>query len=254
MKSPLFPPWSQPHNPLPVEPTFDEFVAMFGGEKVSAVLPRSPHFENADYFLERRSLVAELKSVETEFGGSKAFMRRFDEIMADLLCAHPAWRPQLFGGEPIPKEFLQRIIRLYRPPLGRILKKANSQIKETKKQFNLTNSHGALFIVNDRFLELPPDTVRSLIASILAHSYSSVDCFVYLTLNTYVEVPGSDYANLLWVPCYAERAPDSLVAQVNRIGKAWLDFLDKKIGPFEYREEVKDDTFIRGARAIRIPT
>ncbi len=253
MRSPLFPPWSQPHDPLPVEATFDEFVVSTGGEKVSELLPKSPEFPNADYFLEQRTLVAELKSVETEFGGNKAFMAGFDGIMKDLLKADPTWRPQLFGGKPIPKEFLARIIRLYRPPLGRILKKANRQIKETKTQFNLGRSHGVLFIVNDHFLELPPDTVRALVASILTHSYSSVDCFVYLTLNTYVEVPSSEYANLLWVPCYAERAPDSLVNQINRVGKAWFDFLEKKVGPFDFRVEVRDDAFIKGARAIRIP-
>ncbi len=239
---------------MPVEATFDEFVASFGGEKIATLLPKSPQFANADYLLQQRTLVVELKSVETEFGGSKAFMAGFDKVMRDVLKADPTWRPQLFGGKLIPREFLPRIIRLYRPPLARILKKANAQIKETKKHFGLDASHGVLFIVNDRFLELPPDTVRALLANILTHSYSSIDCFVYLTLNTYVEVPKSEYANLLWVPCYAEKAPDSLVHQINGVSRAWLDFLDKKIGPFDMREEVKDDNFVKGARAIRIPT
>jgi len=253
MKSPLFPSWSQPINFLPVEATFDEFVASFGGEKIATRLPKSPPFSNADYFLLRRTLVVELKSIETEFGGSRAFMAGFDETMRDVLKADPTWRPQLFGGKPIPKEFLPKIIRLYRPPLARILKKANAQIRETKKHFGLSTAHGVLFMVNDRFLELPPDSVRALIASVLAHSYSSIDCFVYLTLNTYVEVPSSEYAHLLWVPCYAEKAPDFLVDQINHVGRAWFDFLDKKIGPVDVRAEVEDGDFVKGARGIRIP-
>src|SRR5258706_8011976 len=152
----------------------------------------------------------------------------------------------------MPKEFVARVMRLYRPPLARILKKANAQIKQTRKHFSLDKSHGVLFLVNDRFVELPPHTVRALIANILINSYSSIDCFVYLTLNTYVDVPSSEFANLLWVPCYSEKAPESLVDQINRIGKAWLDFLDRKIGPFEDRPEVKNDDFLKGSHAIRI--
>src|SRR5260221_7025975 len=137
MRSSLFPPWSQAHDPLTVEARFDEFVMALGGEKGAALLPKSPSFPNADYFFEQRSLVVELKSVETEFGRSNRFIAEFEHVMTDLLKTHPTWRPQIFGGEPMPKEFVARVIRLYRPPLARILKKANAQFKQTRKHFVL---------------------------------------------------------------------------------------------------------------------
>jgi hypothetical protein len=102
--------------------------------------------------------------------------------------------------------------------LTRILKKANAQIKETKAHFGVETATGIALIVNDGFTSIGPDMVRNLIGQILTSSYSSVDCCVYLTVNRYIEIVGSDVPRLLWAPMYSDRASDSLASFVNDLG------------------------------------
>ncbi len=60
------------HEPLPVEPTWDEFVQASGGRRVSGLFSESLTIENADYLFETHGVVAELKEIETEFARSAA--------------------------------------------------------------------------------------------------------------------------------------------------------------------------------------
>ena len=116
---------------------------------------------------------------------------------------------------------------------------------------------GILVFVNDGFTALEPHWVRSLACNLLSNSYSSIDCFLYLTVNRYVETPGSDVPWLLWMPTYSDRAPHSLVEFVDDLGRKWSDFLESKIGPFTVpREEVAQGPGGAGAllsRAIVLP-
>ena len=147
---------------------------------------------------------------------------------------------------------------MFRPALSRILKKATRQIRATKEHFKITARTGILIFVNDGFTGLEPHFVRALVSDLLTTSYSSIDCFLYITLNRYVEVAGSDIPRLLWMPSYSERAPDSLVLFVDDLGRKWFDFLESKIGPFSIpREEVpqgNNEAGILLSRAIVLPS
>jgi hypothetical protein len=41
-----------PHDPLPVEATWDEFVSSAGGQRISDIISKSPEFDNADYLFQ----------------------------------------------------------------------------------------------------------------------------------------------------------------------------------------------------------
>lgn len=227
-----------PHDPIPVEPTWDEFVPTAGGLVVKAALPRSPDFENADYFFTDARVVAELKELETELSRTDAFFKKFVDLHRRVVAEDPSWKPVLFGGSgAYPTWFWPAYRRIFRPPLARILKKANRQLRETKSQYGIDEPCGIVLFVNDGFTGIGPAYVVALAADILQNSYSSIDCFVYLTVNRYVEVPGSDLAHLVWIPVYSDRAPVSLVDFVNTLGRQWFDFIERKIGPFDERTE-----------------
>jgi hypothetical protein len=126
----------RPHKPIPVEAMWDEFIQTVNGQKISDLLSKSPSFDNADYLFEAEGIVAELKEVVTEFGSSKAFDNGFNRLMERLISEDPSWRPGLFGGnEKYPNWFYPEFVRIFRPPISRILKKANRQIRETKDYF-----------------------------------------------------------------------------------------------------------------------
>ncbi len=246
--------WQGPHAPLPVEETWNGIIRSIGGTVVAENISRSPSFENADYFFPGDLVVAELKELDTEFSDSKRFRDGYDDLHRRIVQDDPNWRPLLLGGDgKYPDWFYAEFPRLLRPPISRVLKKANRQIRETKLHFRAPDSHGVLLLVNDKFTSFGPMHVAGLASELLAHSYSSIDCFVYLTVNTYVEVPRSELANLIWVPSYSERASDTLVAFVNELGRKWADHLEKLIGPFSDRTVTEHADSLRGSRVIRGP-
>ncbi len=244
-----------PHDSLPVEPMWQEFVLEVGGDLVSRFLPEPRLFENADFIFEKVGVLAELKEIETEFSASAAFSKGFDELMKRVLVEDPNWKPLLFGGSgDYPAWFQSEFVRLFRPQISRVLKKANRQLRDTKKHFGIRSSTGVLLFVNDGFTAIGPELIRALAAQLLLHSYSSIDCFVYITVNRYVEVQGSDVPHLIWAPTYSDRAPDFLCSFIDDLGGQWFNFLEQKIGPFTVRntQQVSANS-LKGARSILVP-
>lgn len=244
------------HEPIDVEAAWRDFVRLVGGQVVEDIVPESRTFENADFFFPAIGVVAELKEIETEFDRSAAFREGFRSLIGRVMKEDPSWRPLLLGGSGThPKWFSRELIRLFRPPLSRILKKGNRQLRETKAHFNVGTPTGMLVMVNDGFTSLEPHFVRALACDLLVNSYSSVDCFLYMTVNRYVEIEGSNVPRLLWMPSYSENAPDSLVNFVDDLGRKWFDFLETQIGPFTMpREELPQGTSTDlWTRAIVLP-
>lgn len=235
---------------LPTERTFDRFVQNVGGQKISDILPGNPSFQNADYLFRNENVIAELKTLQTDFGITDSFRDKHIELLKKYISDDRMTFGAIFRSEERPQEYSKDLLRLFRPALCRILKKANQQIKETKKELGFENNSGILLLVNDDFISLEPRFITSIICEILTHSYSSIDAFVYLTLNHYVDIPGNDYANLLWVPVYSERAPNWLADFVNKLGSQWFDFLEIEVGEFDNKIVTDDPSVILQAKAI----
>lgn len=222
-----------PHDPIPAEATWREFVKVTGGQVVEELVPEPRTFQNADFIFPSSDIVVELKEVSTEFDQSEAFKVGFGSLLKRVIEEDPAWKPSLFGGSgEFPRWFRAEFVRLFRSPISRILKKANRQIRETKAHFKIPKGAGILVMVNDGFTSLEPHFVRSLACSLLVDSYSSIDCFLYVTVNRYIEIEGSDVPRLVWMPSYSDRAPESLVHFVDNLGRDWFKFLETRIGPF----------------------
>lgn len=243
------------HGYLAVEDTFHEFIREINETVVADELPGDPNFNNADYLLRSRSVVAELKEVTTEFLKTSGAREKQQELIKKLLENNPNWKPYLFGGtENYPDWFIVEYLRIARPQITRILKKANKQIKDTKSYFNLPDAPGVLFFVNDGFTSITPDLAAGIACDALVNSYSSIDCFVYLTLNRYIVLDGSNEPKLLWNPSYSSRADDSLVDYIDELGRKWFKFLDKKISFTSERIEIQDRNVLRNSKHLVLPS
>jgi hypothetical protein len=108
---------------------------------------------------------------------------------------------------------------------------------------------GILFLVNDGLREVSSELVLSIMCRILMGANSHIRALVYIT-NHYVHIPGNEYANLLWVPVYADPDADDLPEFVDWLGSAWSDFLEVEMGPFDVRHK-GPDLSIAGALPIR---
>lgn len=243
-----------PHSPLQVESTWKKFVINANGRVVSDILSSAPDFNNADFIFPDAKVVCELKEIQTEFLEAGSAYNGVKKLHERLFIENPKWKPQLLGGtEGYPPWFIEEFFRLARPSIARIIKKANVQIRETKKHFSITEPTGVLIFVNDGFTGLPVDIVAALCGDILIQSYSSIDCFLYLTVNRYVEIVGSNEPKLLWVPSYSSRAHDSLVDFIDDLGRKWFDFLEKEIGPFTSRTETGVRDVLKNAKGFILP-
>lgn len=244
-----------PHNPLPVEETLNQFIDYTGGKIVSRILPKSPTFENADYVYTQEQVVLELKEIETEFADTETFKNKYIKIIERLLDEDPNWRPSLLGGiSSFPQWFFNEFIRLVRPNISRILKKANRQLRDTKNYFGFKKPYGVLIFVNDGFTGMTPDLVYALASDLLSTSYSSIDCFLYLTVNRYVEIQNSNVPRLVWWPIYSNRTNNFLVEFINNLGRKWFEYLEPKIGPFTKKDEISTNgNIIRGSKSIIVP-
>lgn len=240
-----------PHTPLDIEGTIDRFVKSIGGIKISDELPSPPPFENADYLFRESEVIIELKEITTEFGESDRVRDNFIYLHEKHYDNDPKWRPALFGGDGYSKAFVTDFIRLFREPLGRILKKANSQIKSTKTNLPFEHGLGVVMIVNDGFNSLEPYFVRALLSNILLNSNSSIQCCIYMTVNTYVEVPGSEYANLIWAPAYSEKIPHTLVDFIDDLGAKWFTHLELLVGPFDNSVKTSNHSILNGSKTIK---
>lgn len=168
-----------PHDPINIEESWRDFVRSINAHVVEDLVPEPRNFENADFLFQEIHAVAELKEIQTEFSKADAFHDGFESLMERLLSEDPDWRPTLLGGSGYyPNWFKNDLIRLFRPPISRILKKANRQIKDTKHHFKINAPTGILILVNDGFTSLEPHFVRHLACNLLQNSYSSIDCFL----------------------------------------------------------------------------
>lgn len=235
---------------LSTEKIFDRFVESVKGERLSLSLPKNPSFKNADYRFKNDNVIAELKTIQTDFGKTDSFRNKHIELVMKYLSENRMTLSALFDNREKPPEFIKDFLYLFRRALSRIIEKANKQIKETKKELDLGSSSGVLLLINDNFLSLEPQFIIKIICEILTHSYSSIDAFVYLTLNHYVDIPNDDYARLLWIPFYSEKASDTLVCFVDNLGSKWFKFLEKEGGKFDSKIVTDDRRLISQAKAI----
>ncbi|MGF6176583.1 hypothetical protein [Ensifer sp. 4252] len=209
------------------EKHFDQCIGRVGGERIDNLITRMG-VKKADYLFRDAGVVAELKVLETEFAQSAEAEKKFAiirERCADL------------SEEDATRLMFRGAVDILRAPLQRIVKKANTQIRETKQELGLTGFEGVLLCVNDNYKGIPPAIIEALISDILTGTnFRSIRAYVYIT-NHYIELPDSPDALLLWRPRYAPLASDNLQKFINDFGRAWHDYTEAQLGPFTSRTE-----------------
>ncbi|WP_313078378.1 hypothetical protein [Agrobacterium pusense] len=209
------------------EKNFDIVVERFGGERIDALIKRKG-VKQADYLFRQHRVVAEHKFLETEFGHTPEAEAKVDAIFSR--------HPPDDNGE-YPPEMFTELRGVLRAPLQRIIKKANTQIRDTKQELALVGFEGVLLLVNDNFRSPPPAFVIGLTSDILSQGlYKSIRAIVYIT-NHFVELPDHPDALLLWVPMYSPVASESLVSFINSFGRLHGDYTEEVLGKFTSRDE-----------------
>ncbi len=178
-------------------------VKQLGGVVLDEILDR-PTFANADYWFKCDEVVAELKCL-TEDLSSKS------EFNASVASMHASWVKRGLVPPPMGhrvrlnlQELPLKCAREFMEPIKKrieasTIKKANQQIKETKKYFESPNAKGLLILVNDGNYILPPNMMAHLLARILKGQHSSINSVIYFSVNEFSKVPGIPMPSLFWI-------------------------------------------------------
>jgi hypothetical protein len=124
------------------------------------LLPNQKKAEKADYFLNQRQLICELKSLKSDVKG------KIDKVLEPYRKT-PEW--PLFYGElslqhilrnmPNKDQINAKVIAAVTEGIESNVRKANRQIRTTKDTFGLPNAGGLLIILNDTIYDLAPDMI-----------------------------------------------------------------------------------------------
>lgn len=226
------------------EKTFDEFIEKNNGILIKTTISKNPDFQNCDYKMEfdKNTILIELKSLEVDFANheNKDTTQRLNNlvnkwIVKNELSFGALWDRSLFTHEQNIEYLETKFITL-----KRILKKANRQIRETKKYYQDENASGMVILIDDGVDSAEIQEIFTLVSHFLIREFSQIDAFVLMTMNSYLHIPNDKYARQIWMPAYAIDAPSYLLNFVNQLGRKWSDFFGGKIGGWDTpRKEIE---------------
>lgn len=221
---------------------FDKAVSEFGGQRTTAVLGEKISHRNADWVFPERQIVVEHKQIEADLRKGEGFAKR--ELQLRVNWARTG-KANLFGA-PIgwDSAAAEEWLQLYKPPVGRIIKSANKQVRMTRERLGWPKGQGVLILSNKSVREIHPLGMCLLVQTILEGAYSEIGGAIYIP-NHYLDIPGSDLANILWLPIYphgGDHTPSKMIEFIDDFGRSFFQTLRSDAPDLEPVREVPHGT------------
>jgi len=246
---------------IPVEPAFDEFVTLFGGEKVSDVISQRPDLKgspplNADYLFPIENIIAELKCLEEDTYSASEFNQLMTERIANwqkrgMLSWELYGGPMIIQSRDLPVACQLELEQLVNRRLRKVITKANKQIRLTKETLGLPFAKGLLLLVSDGNYFLRPEHVLGFAGRILRSRFSNINSIVYLTVNSTVAYPQFDKDALPWIQAVRDGFEPVSAEFLSRFRAGWFAYLANKLGMDIPEHVMADDFAIEKMRFIR---
>jgi hypothetical protein len=230
---------------IDIETAFSDFVEEFGGEIIDKSLSANPS-DNADYLFRNEPVIAELKCLRKNFLGSSDFEDKLFKLYqqwegAGLIDLDRLNRIRRKEGR-LPDECKRDLGDLIKDPIEGIIKKANKQIRESKKFFGLPDAKGLLLLANDGNYLLGHEVMFWLLQRILFAGFcSSIDEIVYFTVNLNVHKPGANSYGPIWRHLERERFGKTSQSFRQKLRDGWIEFFGRIIGQPMVRIDISDD-------------
>lgn len=244
-----------PH--INVAEAFADCVESIGGEVLDRILPQSPTFSNADYVFRGDGVVAELKCLEKDIISTSEFEQRATKMHARWVSEGrvlpPATSTVRMNLRELPEDCALEIIALFKARMEAVVKKANSQIRETKKHLGMPNAKGLLLLVNNGNSSMELGMAFHVLARILKEKFSRINSLVYFSVNHPVRIPGITMPSLPWADPKIDRRDEVDRGFREKLRDAWFAHLSKltsrPVGVFSMDgsdpSAMDDVTFIR---------
>lgn len=176
-------------------------VKAAGGEVLDESLPDKRDFENADYVFRNDGVVAELKRFEHDGIYDESFIDKASALYAKYSAM---WQrqgrrdvPMVIGSRALiqvndfPREFQIEFLGLVKDLMQNHLRKANRQIRETKKVLGMQEARGLLLFCVDSSSGL----TLELLLNVFDHSFrgdhfTSINGLAFFSANYAIALPG----------------------------------------------------------------
>jgi hypothetical protein len=216
-----------------VDEAFARAVRSAGGLPVTELLPDDGRSkQNADFVFQRQNALAELKRLvkdHTEDESVKLKLQRLYEkwvrqgkVSRTLTKLNPA---------SLPPECSKEMISLFREPFASRIRKANKQIKATKKSLNMESAVGILIIAQDGEYSMAPKDILSFLARCMnGNVFSSINNVVYVNANMPLIRPNDTRDLYLWAEAFRDETKSAPKLLLKSLSDAWLKELSDAAG------------------------
>lgn len=240
-----------------VEEIFNTFVEDFGGELISKLFSdNSKKPDNADYFFRNRTIIAELKCLEKDYFNNKEIGKKLETKLNRWIHAGILRKESIKDGviqtDNLSPYYASEIFQIFLKPMKSAIEKANKQIKETKKYFNLPEAKGLLILANDGNYSLTPKLSMHALANLLLTKHSGIDSFIYFTPNIQVTDPNLGRQAHLWISGRSRPSANAVESgYLSKISNEWIRFLENLLCEQISKIAVENDSIVENLRFIK---
>ena len=216
---------------------FDEFVTSFGGLLVRDLLKGiSPVPDNADYLFESEKVIAELKVMELNREDDEKIDAQIQAKFAEWhssgkLPGTPYGKPLIMSNQ-LPQRLQWELQTIHSRPIRRLIEKANTQIKLTKRLLQIEEAKGLVLLLNrmDRSQE-PEYFAYAVHQSLLGDKFfKSVNSVAMFTENLTITSTNLPPRSRLWMDYSRLTINPVDVEFLKRLRVSWTAFLSERLG------------------------
>jgi len=242
-----------------IEATFDKAIYAMGGVRVTDRAGRAPSFANADYVFDDRRIIAELKCLEDDKVKDPRIVARASEIYRNALD-NGGTSAVIYGQRRVTSDIFREPYRtqlhdLYRRPVENVVRKAHTQIAETKQRLGLDGYRGLFLIANQGHTALDPWNVVHLLTEIfIAGAYPEIHHIVFFTVDLKATVAGFPNGASLWLPFIRSGYEQMPASFEKRLRRAWLGQLEAVTGQSQSYVNLPNYDSVISARNLNTPS
>lgn len=218
-----------------VEDEFAAAISPVGGQRVTEVLGRVPGHENADFMFASAAVVAELKCLDEDKIADERIIEKASQLYVEELNSGRA--PVVAFGtvrmstKGFSEEYTRKVFDLYRVPIERQIKKADSQIAATTHALKMVKPAGLLLVANNNHTALDPWHAGYILNEILTKpQYTNINSAVLFSGNLAAAMPGGSKRVDYWVEINRDSKVPVDQTFLSAVRSAWHSHLERLFG------------------------
>lgn len=214
-----------------VEQFVIQYVRFCGGKTLTEYLggKLNDGIKNADFYFEKEDVIIELKCLQKDIFSDMDFER--NEKLIDKWLVNGTLRkvdliPIMLGRKIIPDICIDEILHLTRNSFQTLLKKANKQLRVSKKEIGNEATKKVLMVCNDGNYFLSHGQIYHLICTLMLDQTNlDIDAFIYFTLNQSSQYDGDERDIHVWLQAYQDMEKDpQLVTFIDQLSKRYYQY------------------------------